>query len=76
MSQLPRNGRYELFTHSFKTHCFDDLSLEAIKTPPGMFEWIRSQDPSLWSPMAGDPDSNTALYLEPELYFLWKLKWT
>lgn len=72
----PRNGRYEIFTHGFKTHCFDDPTFDAIRTPQGMFEWIRSQDRSLWSPMEEDPESNVALYLSPDLYLLWKLKWS
>jgi hypothetical protein len=72
---LPRNGCYELFTHGFKTHCFDDPSFDGIQTPEGMFEWIREQDTKYWKPMSDDPKSNVALYLQPELYTLWKLKW-
>jgi hypothetical protein len=75
MSHLPRNGRYELFTHGYKTYCFDDPSFEGFRTPEGMFEWIRVQDPDLWRPMRDDPNSNTALYLTPELYVIWKLRW-
>ncbi len=75
MSHLPRNGQYELFTYNGVTHCFDDLSLDCIKTPAGMFEWIRNQDPLLWHPLSDNPTSNTALYLMPELYVMWKLKW-
>ena len=68
----PRNGHYELFTHSGKTHCFDDDIV--IPTPDGMFEWIRSQDTSLWHDM-GEDWNNVAFYLQPELYTLWKLRW-
>jgi hypothetical protein len=75
MSHLPRNGRYEIFTHGFKTHCFDDPSLNEFRTPKGMFEWIREQDTKYWEPMLDAPESNVALYLQPELYTLWKLKW-
>lgn len=73
--QLPRNGRYELFTSNGRTYCFDDPDITNIPTKQEMFDWIRSQDPALWSPMKQNPDDNIALYLEPELYMLWKLKW-
>lgn len=76
MNHLPRNGRYEIFSHAGMTNCFDDTECRAMPTPKGMFEWIRSQDPTLWRPMDSDPDSNVALYLKPELYTFWKLKWT
>jgi len=76
MNNLPRNGRYEIFTSNGLTYCFDDVDFAFIRTPPGMFEWIRSQDPDYWSPMWITPDSNTALYLKPELYLAWKLKYT
>jgi hypothetical protein len=72
MNHLPRKGQYELFSHGMKTHCFDDLDLEAVKSTPEMFEWLRSQDPELCRPM---DDTNVAFYLDPKLYLLWKLKW-
>lgn len=72
MSHLPRNGQYELFSYGMKTHCFDDLDLEAVKSTPEMFEWLRSQDPALCRPM---DDTNVAFYLDPKIYLLWKLKW-
>ena len=73
MSHLPRNGRYELFTHGMKTHCFDDLSLEhPVKARPEMFAWLRKQDPSECKPMDG---TDVAYYLTPKMYMLWKLKW-
>jgi hypothetical protein len=75
-SHLPRNGRYEIFSHGGVTNCFDDTDIKAFPTPKGMFEWIRSQDPKLWRPMDSDPDCNVALYLKPELYIFWKLKWS
>jgi hypothetical protein len=76
MSVYPRKGRYELFTTDGRTYCFDDLNWENyIKSSEEMFEWIRSQDSALWEPMKNDPDSNVALYLKPELYLMWKLKW-
>lgn len=74
MNNLPRNGQYEIFTNNNLTYCFDDVDFSFIQTPPGMFEWIRSQDTDYWSPMKIAPDSNTALYLKPELYLAWKLK--
>jgi hypothetical protein len=73
--QLPRQGRYEIFSSRGRTYCFDDLDQPGIPTPTGMHEWIRGQDPRLWSPMSMDPSSDVALYLQPELYLLWKLKW-
>ncbi len=76
LSHLPRNGRYELFSYKGKTHCYDDPSFESIATPVGMFEWVRAQDPEYWEPMSVEPESNVALYLTPELYMVWKLKWT
>ena len=75
LSHLPRNGRYELFTHQGVTYCYDDPSFTNIRTPKGMFDWIRSQDQQYWCPMDHDPASNVALYLQPDLYLLWKLKW-
>ena len=76
MNQLPRNGRYEIFTNNGLTYCFDDVDFAFIPTPPDMFEWIRSQDPAYWHAMRIAPNSNTALYLQPELYLAWKLKYT
>lgn len=75
MNNLPRNGQYEIFTNQGRTYCFDDVNFVHIPTPEGMFEWIRSQDTSLWSSMTIQPDSNAALYLKPELYLIWKLKY-
>jgi len=75
-SHLPRNGRYELFTNNGRTYCFDDPNFIHIPAKQEMFEWIRNQDHALWSPMKQYPDDNVALYLAPELYMLWKLKWT
>jgi hypothetical protein len=73
---LPRNGRYELFSTGGRTYCFDDPSWENyIHSNEEMFNWIRSQNPSLWEPMGDNPESNVALYLDPKLYVLWKLKW-
>lgn len=75
LSILPRNGQYEIFTTNGRTYCFDDVDFSHIPTPAGMFEWIRSQDPEYWSAMKIDPNSNSALYLKPELYLAWKLKY-
>lgn len=72
MSHLPRKGRYELFTYGGKTHCFDDLDLDAVKARPEMFAWLRTQDPTLCSPL---DDTDVAYYLDPKLYLIWKLKW-
>lgn len=73
----PRNSRYEIFSTGGRTYCFDDPGWENyIHSTPEMFSWIRSQDPALWSPMESHPDSNTALYLDPKLYLLWKLRWS
>lgn len=73
---LPRKGRYEIFSTGGRTYCFDDPSWgNYIHSKPEMFEWIRSQDSKLWAPMDSDPDSNVALYLDPKLYLLWKLRW-
>ena len=76
MTHLPRNGRYEIFSTGGRTYCFDDPGWENwVPADPAMFEWIRSQDTLLWSPMKQDPDSNVALYLDPKLYMIWKLRW-
>lgn len=75
MNQLPRNGRYEIFTRNGRTYCFDDPDFYHIPTPAGMFEWIRSQDPEYWSPLSVNTQSNVAFYLAPELYLAWKLKY-
>lgn len=75
LSNLPRNGQYEIFTSNGRTYCFDDVKFTHIPTPEGMFEWIRSQNPDYWKPLSTNPNSNTALYLNPELYLIWKLKY-
>ena len=75
LGDLPRNGQYEIFTSNGRTYCFDDVDFGHIPTPEGMFDWLRSQDPNYWSPMKSEPNSNVALYLTPELYFVWKLKY-
>ena len=76
MNHLPRNGRYELFSTGGRTYCFDDPGwVNYIKSSDEMFSWVRSQDPSLWESMRDYPESNVALYLDPKLYLLWKLRW-
>jgi len=76
MTHLPRHGRYEIFSTGGRTYCFDDPGwINWIPSDPEMFVWIRSQDPVLWSPMTKDPASNVALYLDPRLYMIWKLRW-
>ena len=75
-THLPRRGQYEIFSTGGRTYCFDDPAwVNWIPTTPEIFEWIRSQDPELWQPMQSDPDSNVALYLDPRLYLLFKLRW-
>jgi hypothetical protein len=70
----PRNGEYEIFSTNGKTYCYDDVSMDGhIPTPVGMFEWIMSQDRSLWHGLDGG--NPAAFYLTPQLYLLWKLKW-
>ena len=75
MTHLPRNGRYELFTHSKKTYSFDDPDFgpdpAIINAPQEMWVWLRTQ--SGVSPL---DDTNVAYYLEPKTYLIWKLKWT
>ena len=76
INHLPRKGRYEIFSTGGRTYCFDDPTWENyIITKPEMFEWIRNQDSELWQPMTEYPESNVALYLDPKLYLLWKLRW-
>jgi len=72
MSHLPRNGRYELFTYAGQTRCFDDTDDVCVKGSHEMFEWLRKQPVELCKPM---DNSNTAFYLTPEMYLVWKLKW-
>lgn len=72
MSHLPRNGRYELFTYGGKTHCFDDLEVNSVRTTPEMLEWLRSQPPELCHKM---DETDVAYYLQPQLYLMWKLKY-
>jgi len=77
-STLPRNGQYEIFSNAGRTYCFDDPGFVWMYTPEGMFEWIREQDPALWTDMTqlhGWRDDNSAFYLQPKLYLLWKLRW-
>jgi hypothetical protein len=72
----PRNNRYEIFSYRGNTMCMDDPNFGIIKTPDGMFDWIRSQDPKDWRDienLASNP--NAAFYLTPELYVFWKLRW-
>lgn len=71
----PRNGRYELFSFQNKIYCFDDPSLDNIRASDELYDWIRNQDKNLWEPMKRNPESNVALYLKPELYLLFKLRW-
>jgi hypothetical protein len=72
MSHLPRNGRYELFTYAGRTRCFDDPDDFCVNVSPEMFEWLRAQPAEMCRPM---DNSNTAFYLTPEMYLVWKLKW-
>jgi hypothetical protein len=72
---LPRNGQYELFTHNGKTYSFDDRDIDmpaVVNAPSEMFEWLRSQPGCL----SLDNFDNTAFYLTPKTYLLWKLRWT
>lgn len=71
---MPRYNEYELFSNNGKTYSFDDGNI-SITTPDGMFDWIRSQDPSLWRGLDNYPNINAAFYLKPELYLIWKLRW-
>jgi len=73
-SHLPRNGRYELFTYLGKTHCFDDPDFRAIPTPKDLFDWIKQQNKASWSGL--DDGSDVAYYLDPELYMIFKIKWS
>ena len=73
MSYFPRNGQYELFTYNGKTFCFDDCSIAGpviVNAPKEMWIWLRSLEGV--RPM---DTTNTAYYLTPETYLLWKLKW-
>jgi len=74
MSHLPRNGRYELFTHNNKTYCFDDLSVGPgpiiVDAPDEMWAWLRQVDG-----VSAHDETNVAYYLAPEIYLLWKLTW-
>jgi hypothetical protein len=72
----PRNGEYELFSFQGRTYCFDDPLQDPILTPAGMFEWLRSQPREGCRPMvSGGIEADTAWYLTPEYYLLWKLRW-
>jgi hypothetical protein len=74
VSHLPRKGQYELFTHNRKTYCFDDEGFDSepaiVNAPEEMWTWLRSQRGC--KPM---DESNTAYYLTPQCYLLWKLKY-
>jgi hypothetical protein len=69
-----REGMYEIFSHRGITRCFDDPSLGQVDTQPEMFVWIKEQDASLWRGLKNWPNDDTAYYLKPELYLMWKLK--
>lgn len=75
MNHLPRKGQYELFTFNHKTYSFDDPTFGSdpaiINAPTKMFEWLRAQPEC--RPLG---ECNTAYYLTPKLYLIWKLKWT
>lgn len=75
VSHLPRKGEYELFTHNRKTYCFDDVEFDSnpaiVNAPDEMWTWLRSH-PDLCRPM---DHTNTAYYLDPKLYLIWKLKY-
>ena len=70
---MARGGDYEIFSHNGRTQCYDDPSLGQVDTRPEMFVWIKEQDASLWHGLANWPNDDTAYYLKPELYLLWKL---
>ena len=72
MSHYPRNGHYELFTHSRRTYCFDEgPDPVVVNAPDEMWQWLREQPGC--KPL---DDTNVAYYLDPKTYLIWKLKWT
>lgn len=73
-SSYPRNGRYELFTYNNIIHCFDDLSFKPIKASDEIYLWIKNQDKNLWEEPL-NCRRNVAIYLQPKLYTMFKLKW-
>ena len=78
MSHLPRKGQYELFIYRGLVHCFDDPAQEAWKETIEMTAWLDKQSKDLCRAFRTDPKQNkaNAYYLDPKLYFLWKLKWS
>lgn len=74
-NHFPRNGQYELFTYMGKTYCFDDLELGSdpavTNAPEEMWTWLRNQEGCR---ALGDY-GNTAYYLDPRTYLIWKLKY-
>lgn len=74
MTHLPRRGQYEIFTHRLNTYCFDDLDYGCepvvINAPEQMWKWLRMQPGCI--PL---DHTNTAYYLDPETYLMWKLMW-
>ena len=72
---LPRNGRYELYCIARKVYCFDDESAAPIVESDELHNWIRQQPEDLWYAMQ-PPYHKITYYLQPELYLLYKLKWT
>lgn len=76
MSHLPRKGQYELFFHSGKVYCFDDLDVSFWIEHLDMITWLNQQDHLSCRPYRLSNDKKpTAWYLDPETYMLWKLRW-
>jgi hypothetical protein len=77
MSHLPRNGQYELFMFRGVVRCFDDPSIDAIPITAEMDDWLKAQPIEVCRPYPNDVGSNpSAWYLSPEMYLIWKLKWS
>lgn len=77
MNHFPRNGQYELFIVDKWIYCFDDL--DHVKWPNigKMISWLDRQNPvkcRVYRVLGqGKP---SAYYLDPSIYFLWKLAWS
>lgn len=75
MSHRLKNNEYELFTHNRKTYSFYDSTFKSglaiVNAPDEMWQWLRSTEGV--RPM---DDSNTAYFLTPATYLIWKLKYS
>lgn len=77
LDHLPRQGQYELFISADHIYCFDDL--DHVKWPNNeqTQSWLAKQNSVLCRAYRTQENNKpSAYYLDPKLYFMWKLAWS